>query len=62
MTTKLDFKAPGYSIKTGGSQPITQKIEIKRAVGNGGAYFLSIGNTKSNAINVFVDGIKYFVQ
>lgn len=28
VTTKLEFKAPGYSIKTGGSQPITQKLEI----------------------------------
>lgn len=57
VTTTLDFKARGYSIKTGSNQPITQNIEIKGASGKGGAYQLSVGNTKSNSINVFVDGI-----
>lgn len=57
VTTTLGFKAGGYSIKTGSNQPITQEIEIKSAAGNGGAYQLSVGTTKSNSINVFVDGI-----
>lgn len=57
VTTKLDFKASGYSIKTFSTQPITQKIKIECAAGNGGAYQLFVGTSKSNTINVFVDGM-----
>lgn len=62
ITTKLDLTAPGYSINTDSSQPITQNFEIRSAAGNGGAYHLSVGTTKSNIIIVFVDGIYFIVQ
>lgn len=61
ITTKLDLTAPGYSINTDSSQPITQNFEIRSAAGNGGAYHLSVGTTKSNIINVFVDDSGKFV-
>lgn len=62
ITAKLDLTAPGFSINTDSRQPITQNFEIRRAAGNGGAYHLSVGTTKSNIINVFVDGIFFIVQ
>lgn len=53
----LQFKDPGYCIETSKTQPTTQTIKIKNPVENGSAFQLSVETTKSNIINVFVDGI-----
>lgn len=57
LSTKLQFGTPGYSITTTSSQPTIQTIDITSQTENGSAFQLSVGNTKSNIINVFVDGI-----
>lgn len=57
VSDKLQFGAPGYCIKTSGSQPTIQIIEITNPVENGSAFQLSVETTKSNIINIFVDGI-----
>lgn len=65
LSSKLQFGAPGYCIRTSGSKPTIQNIEITNPVENGSAFQLSVETTKSNIINIFVDGIftlKFFLQ
>lgn len=55
----------GVSLKTSQSQPVFQTLEIKPAVEHGGTFHLSVessgGTLKSNKINVFVDGILFYI-
>lgn len=56
-TSKLEFGAEGQNIYTSSNKPTIQKIELNNAKENKGAYQLILGTTKSNIINVFVDGM-----
>lgn len=56
-TSKLIFGAAGQNIYTSSNKPTIQKIEIENAKEYKGAYQLILGTTKSNIINVFVDGM-----
>lgn len=55
--SKLKFGAMGLKIYTSSDKPTIQKIELENAEENKGAYQLILGTTKSNIINVKVDGM-----
>lgn len=57
LSRKIQFSAAEYCMRTSSGPPTIQTIEITNPVENGSAYQLLVGTTKSNVINVVVDGI-----
>lgn len=60
LSSKLQDTNSIYSITTFAGHPTIQTIEITSPVNNGSAFNLSVETTKSNFINVFVDGTCIF--
>lgn len=61
-TTKLQVGAAGCSITTSKCQSIIQRIKMTSTRENEGAFQLSLGTTKSNIIDVRLDGTVYRID
>lgn len=63
ITNQLTFESLKYSIRNSASPGSikTQKVEISNAEkeADSAAYHLSLGNMKSNKLNIFVDGKQF---
>lgn len=63
ITNQLTFENPKYSIRNSASTGLfkTQKVEISNAEKeeDSAAYHLSLGNMKSNKLNIFIDGKQF---